>query len=230
MRKGIQRIFSDVVKTYELVNHVLTFGLDILWRRKAARLASKKGGSHWLDVCSGTGEMALNLSRLAEKRVKIVSVDFCTSMLKRGKEKRNVPNLSPVLADAACLPFPDETFDIVTISFATRNINPRRDVLIDHLKEFCRVLKPEGLFINLETSQPSVKMIQLLFHLYVKLTVKPLGYLISGSKAGYNYLSSTIPRFYPPEKFSSIIREAGFAKVTHRPLFFGIAAIHSAQK
>lgn len=230
MRKGIQRIFSDVVKTYELVNHVLTLGLDIIWRRKAARLASGKGGSHWLDVCSGTGEMALNLSRLADKRVKIVSVDFCTPMLERGKEKRNIPNLSPVLADALRLPFPDETFDIVTISFATRNINPRKDVLIDHLKEFCRVLKPGGSFINLETSQPSVKMIQVFFHLYIKLTVKPLGYLISGSKAGYNYLSSTIPRFYPPEEFSSIIRKAGFSQVSHRPLFFGAAAIHSAQK
>jgi demethylmenaquinone methyltransferase/2-methoxy-6-polyprenyl-1,4-benzoquinol methylase len=230
VRKGIQRIFSDVVKTYELVNHVLTFGLDIIWRRKAARLASRNGGSHWLDVCSGTGEMALNLSRQADKKVKIVSVDFCPPMLERGKEKRNIPNLSPVLADAVCLPFPDETFDIVTISFATRNINPRKDVLIDHLKEFCRVLKPGGSFINLETSQPSVKMIQTLFHLYIKLTVKPLGYFISGSKAGYDYLSITIPRFYPSEEFSSIIREAGFSQVTHRPLFFGVAAIHSAKK
>ncbi len=230
VRKGIQRIFSDVVKTYELVNHILTFGLDIIWRRKAARLASRKGGTHWLDVCSGTGEMALNLSRLADMRVKIVSVDFCTPMLKRGKEKRNIPNLSPVLADAAWLPFPDETFDIVTISFATRNINPKRDVLIDHLREFYRVLKPGGSFINLETSQPSVKMIQALFHLYIKLTVKPIGYFISGSKAGYTYLSSTIPRFYPAEEFSSVIREAGFSQVTHRPLLFGVAAIHSAQK
>jgi demethylmenaquinone methyltransferase/2-methoxy-6-polyprenyl-1,4-benzoquinol methylase len=230
VRKGIQRIFSDVVKTYELVNHVLTFGLDIIWRRKAARLASRNGGSHWLDVCSGTGEMALNLSRQANKRVKIVSVDFCPPMLERGKEKRNIPDLSPVLADAVCLPFPDETFDIVTISFATRNINPRKDVLIDHLKEFCRVLKPGGSFINLETSQPSVKMIQTLFHLYIKLTVKPLGYFISGSKAGYDYLSFTIPRFYPSEEFSSIIKEAGFSQVTHRPLFLGVAAIHSAKK
>lgn len=230
MRKGVQRIFSDVVKTYELVNHILTFGLDIIWRRKAARVASRKGGSQWLDVCSGTGEMALNLSRLADKKVKIVSVDFCTPMLERGREKRHIPNLSPVLADAACLPFPDETFDTVTISFATRNINPKKDVLIDHLKEFYRVLKPGGYFINLETSQPPVKWIQKLFHLYIKLAVKPLGYLISGSKSGYNYLASTIPRFYPSGEFSSIIRDAGFSQVTHHPLFFGVAAIHSAQK
>jgi len=174
--------------------------------------------------------MALNLSRLANRGVKIVSVDFCPPMLKRGREKRNILNLSPVLADAMSLPFPDETFDLITISFATRNINPNTDILIDHLKEFCRVLKPGGYFINLETSQPSVKIIQKLFYLYIKLAVKPLGSLISGSKAGYTYLSSTIPRFYHPEEFSSIIHEAGFPRVTHQPLFFGIAAIHDAQK
>jgi demethylmenaquinone methyltransferase/2-methoxy-6-polyprenyl-1,4-benzoquinol methylase len=230
VRKGIQRLFCDVAKTYELVNHVLTFGLDIIWRRKAAREALKKGGSFWLDVCSGTGEMALNLSRLADERVKIVSVDFCSPMLEKGREKRNIPNLSHVLADAVSLPFPDETFDIVTISFATRNINPNKDILTAHLREFCRILKPGGYFINLETSQPSSKKIQKLFHFYIKLAVKPLGYFISGSKAGYSYLSSTIPRFYNPEEFSSIIQESGFSRVTHQRLFLGVAAIHSAEK
>jgi demethylmenaquinone methyltransferase/2-methoxy-6-polyprenyl-1,4-benzoquinol methylase len=230
VRKGIQRLFCDVAKTYELVNHVLTFGLDIIWRRKAAREASKKGGSYWLDVCSGTGEMALNLSRMADESVKIISVDFCHPMLERGREKRNIPNLSPVMADATSLPFPDETFDIVTISFATRNINPNKDILTAHLREFYRILKPGGYFINLETSQPSSKKLQKLFHFYIKLAVKPLGYFISGSKAGYSYLSSTIPRFYNPEEFSSIIQESGFSRVTHRRLFFGIAAIHSAKK
>ena len=230
MRKGIQRLFCDVAKTYELVNHVLTFGLDIIWRRKAAREASKKGGSYWLDVCSGTGEMALNLSRMADESVKIISVDFCHPMLERGREKRNIPNLSPVMADAGQLPFADRTFNLVTISFATRNINPNREILLVHLKEFQRVLKPGGHFINLETSQPSSRILQKLFHFYIKLAVKPLGYFISGSKAGYSYLSSTIPRFYDPEEFSSIIQESGFSRVTHQRLFFGIAAIHSAKK
>ncbi len=219
-----------MAQTYELVNHVLTFGLDILWRRKAAREASQKGGSYWLDVCSGTGEMALNLSRLADESVKIVSLDFCHPMLERGRTKRNIPNLVPVLADAANSPFPDEAFNIVTISFATRNINPNKEILSAHLREFYRILKPGGYFINLETSQPSSKKIRKLFHFYIKLAVKPLGYFISGSKAGYSYLSSTIPRFYDPEEFSSIIQESGFSRVTHQQLFFGVAAIHTAQK
>ena len=230
MRKGIQKIFSEVAETYELVNHVLTLGLDILWRKKAAREAVRAKGFLWLDVCSGTGEMALNLSRLADEKVKIVSVDFCHPMITRALEKGEIPNLSFVLAESDRLPFPDMAFNLVTISFATRNICPNRGVLVTHLKEFHRVLRPGGHFVNLETSQPSFRIIKRLFHLYIRLTVKQLGFLLSGSKAAYRYLAYTIPRFFPPEEFSSILREAGFARVTHRSLFLGVSAIHTAIK
>jgi demethylmenaquinone methyltransferase/2-methoxy-6-polyprenyl-1,4-benzoquinol methylase len=234
MRKGVQKIFSEVADTYELVNHVLTFGFDILWRREAARKAAretaKANDSFWLDICSGTGEMAMNLYRLAEEKVKIISVDFCYPMMARALKKKNVPDLSFVLAEASRLPFPDKTFDLVTISFATRNINPKREVLISHLKEFNRVLKSGGHFVNLETSQPSLKIIKKLFHAYIKLAVKPLGFLLSGSKAGYSYLAFTIPRFFSAQEFSSLLYEAGFIQVTHRPLFFGVSAIHTALK
>ncbi len=230
MRKGIRKIFSEVANTYELVNHVLTFGLDILWRKKAAREAAKAKGLLWMDVCSGTGEMALNLSRLADKKVKIISVDFCHPMIARAQEKRKIPNHSFVLAESELLPFADKAFSLVTISFATRNIYPNKGVLVSHLKEFHRVLKPGGYFVNLETSQPSIRIIRKLFHLYIKLTVKQLGYFLSGSRAGYSYLAFTIPRFFPPEEFSEILSEAGFARVTHRSLFLGVSAIHTAVK
>lgn len=230
MRRGIQKLFSEVAETYELVNHVLTFGLDILWRKKAAREAVKAKGFLWLDVCSGTGEMALNLYRLADEKVKIVSVDFCHRMLAKALEKRHIPNLSFVLGEAICLPFPDMTFDLVTISFATRNINPNKGILNAHLREFYRVLKPGGHFVNLETSQPSVKIIQKLFHFYIKVAVKPLGFLLSGSRAGYSYLAFTIPRFFAAEEFSSMLSKTGFARVTYRSLFLGVAAIHIAVK
>lgn len=230
LRKGVQKIFTEVSRTYEFVNHALSLGLDIHWRRKAARKAAEEGGSYWLDVCSGTGEMAINLSKLADKKVKIFSVDFCYLMLAKAAKKKSSSNINFTLAEANFLPFPDESFDLVAISFGTRNINPRREILDSHLREFYRVLKPGGRFVNLETSQPSLKMLQKLFFLYTRWIIKPIGFLLSGSKAGYSYLSFTIPRFYPPEEFSLILSKSGFTRISYSPLFFGTSAIHMAYK
>jgi len=230
MKKSIARIFSEVSANYELVNHVLTLGLDIYWRRQAAREATRARGSLWLDVCSGTGEMAKNLSRLAGKHVRIVSIDFCFPMMAKALEKSNAHQILFALAEAKSLPFPDQTFDLVTISFAIRNINPRRETLLENLREFWRVLRPGGRFVNLETSQPSLRIFRHLLHSYVKLVVKPVGFFFTGSKAGYSYLSSTIPRFYPPEELSLILNQAGFRRVYFRPLLWGISAIHTAIK
>ena len=230
MKRGLQRIFSEVSTTYELINHVLTFGLDILWRRKAAREAVRVDGAFYLDVCTGTGETAQYLSRFGSEGVRVVALDFCFPMLEQAMKKPLHLRLFPVLAEANSLPFPDECFDLITISFATRNINPTREMLIKNLREFWRVLKLGGRFINLETSQPSIGIIRTLFHFYVKLFVKPVGHLMSGSKTGYTYLSRTILRFYSAEEFSLLPNEVGFQHTTSRPLLFGIAAIHSAKK
>jgi demethylmenaquinone methyltransferase/2-methoxy-6-polyprenyl-1,4-benzoquinol methylase len=230
IRKGVQKIYTEVAKTYELVNHVLTLGLDIRWRKKTAQIAAQKGGNLWLDVCSGTGEMAQNLSVLSDKGVKIFAVDFSFPMLKRVTEKGNASNLFPVIAEAGILPFLDESFDLLTISFATRNLNPRRESLESYMEEFSRILKPGGHFVNLETSQPSSKMIRRFFHYYVKWIVKPLGWILSGSKAGYSYLSFTIPRFYAPDEFAQILRQSGFSEVEYRLFLFGVSAMHVAKK
>jgi len=230
MIKGIQKIFSEVADTYEMANHILTFGLDIYWRRKAAREAVKAGGCYWLDVCSGTGEMTQNLSRLADEETKIISADFSYPMLAKAIEKRNEANVSFLEAEVKRLPFPDKTFDLVTISFATRNIDSNQQYLLTHLREFYRILKPEGRFVNLETSQPRSKFLRKVFHLYIRLSVKPIGSLLSGSKAGYSYLSFTVPRFYSSEELSSLLYQAGFSRVRCHEQLFGISAIHVATK
>lgn len=230
MKKGVRKIYSEVAHTYELINHILTFGLDIYWRKKAAKKASKAAGTLWLDVCSGTGEMAQSLSRWADANVKIVSVDFSSTMLSKALQKKRARNIIFVESEARLLPFADDTFDLLTISFATRNIDHKREFLISHLQEFLRILKPDGFFFNLETSQPSSTLLRKFFHFYIKHVVKPVGTLISGSKAGYRYLSFTVPRFYSPEEFSSLLHEAGFRKVDSHKLLFGISAIHIAVK
>lgn len=230
MIKGIRKIYSEVFETYETINHIFTFGLDIYWRRKAAREAVKAGGDYWLDICSGTGEMALSLSHLADERTQIFSIDFSYPMLSKAIERNNKPNVFFLEAEAMHLPFPDKIFDLVTISFATRNINSKQEYLLAHLREFHRILKPAGRFVNLETSQPRLNFLRKAFHLYIRLLIKPIGSFISGSKRGYSYLSFTIPRFYSSEEFSSLLYKAGFRHVRCQEQLFGISAIHVATK
>jgi len=230
MSKGIQKIFSKVPDTYELINHILTFGLDILWRKRAAKVAVTENGSHWIDICTGTGEMAAYLRQFAQKKTMIIAADFSLPMIRKGTQKQEANQIAFVLADVRALPFNERTFDLVTISFATRNININRDALIQCLSEFHRILKPAGRFVNLETSQPSSIIMRRLFHKYIELFVKPIGQFLSGSRAGYAYLSHTIPRFYTADEFADIIHQAGFGEVIFNRMWYGIAAIHKAVK
>lgn len=229
MKKGVQKIYKEVASTYERINHLLTLGFDYRWRRKAAEAAAAEGPGLWLDICSGTGEMAAYLARSNRDSV-VVSADFSPEMLALSRRKNRGSVVFFTLTDAAHLSFPDRTFDVITISFATRNIDSNRTRLLKHFKEFHRVLKPGGRFVNLETSQPASPLIRHLFHFYVRLTVRPVGSWISGSKAGYRYLAHTIPRFYPPEELTGILLEAGFESIEAKAYLFGAAALHKAFK
>lgn len=230
MSNGIQNIFAEVPKTYELVNHTITLGMDVLWRKKTVGIAARRGGTRWIDVCSGTGETANYLSRAARDGTQVFATDFSMPMLAHALEKPEAHKITFCLSDIKQLPFEDNTFDLVTISFATRNINLNREILIQSFREFYRVLRPGGCFINLETSQPSSPIVRSLFHLYVKLFVKPVGQMLSGSKAAYTYLSKTIPRFYPAHELADILRTAGFDEVSYQQMMFGAAAIHQSIK
>jgi demethylmenaquinone methyltransferase / 2-methoxy-6-polyprenyl-1,4-benzoquinol methylase len=226
----IQRMFTEVPATYELVDHVLTLGLDIVWRRRATRIAAKAGGDRWADMCTGTGETAVYLSRLAPEGTKVYGVDFSLPMMDKARQKPQAAGIEFVEADIKALPFDDGSFDLITMSFATRNINLSRDVLTRSFAEYYRVLKPGGRFVNVETSQPPSALVRKCFHLYVKLFVERLGQRISGARTAYAYLAGTIPRFYGAEELAQIMHEAGFEQVTFQRLLFGVAAIHQAIK
>jgi len=230
MKKGINIIYSEVAPTYELINHVMTFGLDIYWRKKTVKLAVKNSGCLWLDMCSGTGEMVKYLSKKTNPRRWIAAVDGSLPMLLLAKKKSSSKKILFSLADAGNLPFSDDTFDLIIIGFAARNLNFNTNMFLNYLMEFRRILKPGGIFLNLETSQPTITWIKKFFHGYVRSVVKPLGYLISGSKAGYAYLSHTIPRFYDARELSSLLIQAEFRDINYKSLFLGIAAIHTAVK
>jgi demethylmenaquinone methyltransferase/2-methoxy-6-polyprenyl-1,4-benzoquinol methylase len=226
----VERVFTEVPGTYELVNHVLTFGFDILWRRRAARIAAKANGGQWADMCTGTGEMAVYLSRLAPKGTTIYGIDFSEPMLEAAKRKPEAKHIKFVVSDIKALPFPDGNFDLIAMSFATRNINLSKEILTQSFAEYYRVLKPGGRFVNLETSIPSSWPVRRCFELYVKLFVKSIGSLISGSKTAYAYLGKTIPRFYSAEELAEIMRDGGFKEVTFEKHFFGAVAIHQGMK
>ena len=229
MKTGVQKIFDEVAPTYELVNRILTLGLDRRWRNQAAQAAARGGGMLWLDVCSGTGEMAQNLARLAPLGTKVIALDFCRPMLRKASAK-SIPAVALVMADVNSLPFGSDRFDLITISFATRNLNLSKDILRRAFQEFHRILKPGGHFINLETSQPKSPVVRRLFHLYVKTIVKQAGYRLSGSRAGYAYLAATIPQFFPAQELAGLLRQAGFRTVTFQHLFLGASAIHTSIK
>ena len=227
---AVQSMFAEVPATYELVNHVLTLGLDVLWRRWAARIAAGGGGTQWADMCTGTGETAVYLSRLAPEGTKIYGVDFSDAMMEKARTKPQAAGINFVTADIKALPFDDGSFDLITMSFATRNINLSRDILVRSFAEYYRVLKPGGRFVNLETSRPPSALVRRCFDLYVKLFVERLGRRLSGARTAYAYLARTIPRFYGAEELAAIMREAGFEQVTFQRLMFGAAAIHQAKK
>lgn len=227
---SVKKMFAEVPATYELVNHVLTLGLDVLWRCRAAKIASTAEGGKWADMCTGTGEMAVCLSRLAPDGTAIYGVDFSEPMLAEARKKPQADRIEFVVADIKNLPFDDATFDLITMSFATRNINLSKDTLVRSFAEYYRTLKPGARFVNVETSQPSLPVIRKCFHAYIRLFVKAIGSRVSGSRSAYAYLATTIPRFYAAEELADIMRQAGFGKVIFRKYLFGAVAIHQAFK
>ncbi len=230
MSKGLQKIYSEIPRRYELINHLLTLGLDIVCRKKVAKMAVKDGGQMWLDVCTGTGETAMYLKRFSQNGVSITGADFSLPMVLVAAQKPENKDIPFVISEAGDLPFPSETFDTITISFATRNLNTNRENLIRRFTEFNRVLKPGGVFYNLETSQPRFAPIRKAMHLYVGLTVKQIGAAVSGNKSGYTYLAHSIPRFYNPDELAEILKECGFSEVSYKRMFLGITAVHRAVK
>jgi len=188
--------------------------------------------SIWLDVSTGTGEMAELLSRLTNPNTTVLATDFSLPMLRKAALKKNVRTRKILLAvaDDGLLPLRDDSLDLVTISLGTRNLNTTRSALVSCFAEFHRVLKPGGWFVNLETSQPRSRAVRALFHGYVRAFLKPVASAISGNRSAYSYLARTICSFNGPEELAAIIREAGFTRVEVTKLFLGVAAIHEARK
>lgn len=221
-------IFSKIPRTYECINRAITLGFDRRWRQAAARIAARGGGRRWLDLCTGTGELAVMLQSLAGAGTKIFAADFAWPMLELASSKRSTREISFAVSEARRLCFAGGSFDLVTTAFATRNLNVTRAILIETLSEIRRVLRSGGRLVMLETSQPQSRTWRALSRLYVRIAVPVVGRTISGSSSGYAYLAHSIPRFYTADELKALFLQAGFEQVEFHRQLGGVVAIHEA--
>jgi demethylmenaquinone methyltransferase/2-methoxy-6-polyprenyl-1,4-benzoquinol methylase len=220
----VREMFARVAPRYDLLNHLLSFNVDRLWRRAVARRFQdvlSRPESRVLDLCCGTGDLALALERRGPAR--IIASDFCHPMLVRAAGKQ-VPYLAE--ADALALPFADATFDLLTVAFGFRN-------LADYdagLREMLRLLRPGGQAGILEFSEPPGALFGPLYRFYFRHVLPRLGGAISGDPGAYTYLPSSVGRFPSPEELSQRMREAGFQNVEWTRLTYGVACLHVGTK
>lgn len=224
----IRAMFASIAGRYDLLNHLLSLSIDRYWRRAAVRLIAGEGpaaGDRCLDLCTGTGDLALAVTRALG--VKTVGVDFCPPMLTRFAEKaRPGDRVTMAAADAERLPFPDAAFRFATIAFGLRNIEHRAAALAEAL----RILEPGGLLLVLEFSRPVVPLVRQVFNGYFRRVLPVLGAWISGTDGPYAYLPDSVARFPDQAHLADELRAAGFEAVQYRNLTTGIAALHQGRK
>lgn len=227
-------MFTAVPPRYDLVNRIITLGLDERWRRLAAAVCLEEKPQRVLDLGCGTGDLTIYIARLAEERVEITGLDYSLPMLELAGQKATRAGVGEKLkfvhGEATQIPFPDGHFDCVGISFAFRNLTYKNPLCLPHLAEVKRVLKAGGRYVIVESSQPENRAIRTLFHFYLRALVKPVGILLSGNKGAYRYLAESASRYYSPKEVREMLLGAGFGSVSYRPLFFGAAGIHVATR
>lgn len=226
--KKIQEMFGAIAHRYDFLNHFLSLSVDRRWRRLTRRKLTPflDGDSVLLDLCTGTGDLAIEMSSVAQ----VIGCDFCHPMLVQGSEK--VRELTPpvripfIEGDALYLPFKPASFDALTIAFGLRNLEDYRA----GIREMNRVLRPQGILAILEFSQPTLPVFRNLYGFYFNRILPRLGKLISGVKGPYSYLPESVESFPTPDGLEALLSEQGFSDVKHLRLTGGIAALHMGQK
>lgn len=227
-KEQVTKMFDTISKEYDGLNRVISFGIDIKWRKKAVQLVADTNPNIILDIATGTGDLAINLAETNAE--KIIGLDISEGMLNVGKEKILNKSLQDtiemVVGDSENLPFEDNTFDAITVGFGIRNF----ETLEKGLAEILRVLKPGGIFVILETSVPTKTPFKQGYNLYTKNIMPLIGKLFSKDRSAYKYLSDSASVFPYGETLNNILREIGFINVVNRPQTFGVATIYTSSK
>ncbi|MFF2632932.1 bifunctional demethylmenaquinone methyltransferase/2-methoxy-6-polyprenyl-1,4-benzoquinol methylase UbiE [Microbacterium sp. NPDC058021] len=217
-------MFDEVAPAYDRTNTVLSLGNDKLWRVATTRAIAPRPGQRILDLAAGTGASSV---ALAASGAEVVAADFSPGMIAEGKRRHGgVENLSFVEADATALPFEDDAFDAVTISFGLRNVNEPKKALAEML----RVTAPGGRLVICEFSHPRSPVFAGLYRFYNDRVLPVVARTMSSNAAAYDYLNESIRDWPDQTTLSSWLREAGWTHVAHRDLTFGIVALHRARK
>lgn len=228
-KEGIRRLFNKIAPDYDRLNHILSLNIDRRWRRKAVRrLADTSEPLRVLDVACGTGDFTIAIARKLPQGSVVVGVDISEGMLAIGREKvaRAGIEAEMLVADCEALPYNDGEFDRIAVGFGVRNF----ENLERGLGEMFRVLRPGGKLVILELSIPQNPLIRGLYKWYFLKVLPVVGGWLSGERGAYEYLPASVLQFPLPERFSEMLREAGFTAVCHRSLTLGICGLYVGEK
>ena len=226
--RPLQKMFMAVPPSYDLLNRLLTLRLDEYWRKKTARLILSDQPEKVLDLCTGTGDLALHLRRQANPSTKVYALDYSEPMLQiaRKKAKKSAHGIIEFnQGDAASMPYEDGFFDAVGIAFAFRNLTYKNPDTEKFLKEIRRVIRPGGRFVAVETSQPNSRLLRAMYYTYMRAVTVPIGGMLSGHRGAYHYLAHSAIHYHTANELKEILLAAGFPSVQYRLLFGGVAAI-----
>jgi demethylmenaquinone methyltransferase/2-methoxy-6-polyprenyl-1,4-benzoquinol methylase len=223
-------MFDAIAGKYDFLNHLLSAGIDRRWRRLAVRSLQLSGRERVLDLCTGTGDLAIAARSARPGAASVVGVDFAAAMLRVGREKlragRHDRAVSLVRGDATRIPVADRSMDAVTIGFGIRNVEHPDAACADMF----RVLKAGGRVAILEFAIPAAPLLRAGYLFYFNRVLPRIGRIISRHDAAYGYLPESVAAFATPDEFAAVLSRAGFRRVTARPLTFGIVVLYTAVK
>ena len=227
-KEQVAKMFDNISGDYDGLNRVISFGIDIKWRKKVVKIVDQTNPKSILDIATGTGDLAIALAKTNAD--KIIGLDISSGMLEIGKQKilkEKLENtIDMVLGDSENMPFEENTFDAITVAFGVRNF----ETLEKGLKEILRVLKPNGIFVILETSVPTKTPFKQGYKIYTKYILPLIGKMFSKDNNAYTYLSESASVFPYGEALNNILRKTGFINVKDFPQTLGVATIYTSTK
>lgn len=233
----LKAYYGNIHASYDRVNRIFTFGRDVAWRKKAAAECLKYRPAKILDLCTGTGDFILEVAAQADYPVELTGYDFSASMLagarRKGQgltEKTEIRSLEFVEGNVARMPFRDDSFDAIGITFGIRNLLYENSGAGQHLSEIHRVLKPGGHLVILESGRPGNFIWRRINSLYLRMILPCLGGVLSGNMAAYRYLSESSKNYYSMDQMGAILEGTGFRILGREPLFLGSVMLLTAGK